>query len=91
MAPDVRQFVETKRLSTDEITNTNRQIHDTLLSQSDHLDGANFTVINQRDLENLFSLYDSLFFDGGCKELLGAVQLHFRLSKRMTQAAGKTS
>ena len=89
MATDVQQFIETKQFSSEEITSRTREIYETILHESEHIDGGNFTRIHPDDAERLFDLYDGLFFDGGNRKLLGEIPLNFRLSKRMTQTGGK--
>ena len=54
---------------------------------------ANFTVIGTDDLERLFGLYDREFFRGLLGEMLLEDRAHpmsFRLSRRLTRAAGQT-
>jgi len=62
-----------------------------MLRRSHVLDAANFTQIHTGDLQQLFQLYDDLFFAGTCRRQLGAVPLSFRISRRMTSAGGKTT
>ena len=66
-----------------------RLIYDTVLKESPHLDGGNFTAIHTSDLKRLFNQYDSHFFKAKIGTTLGDVPLRFRLSKRMTKSAGK--
>lgn len=65
-----------------------------LLAESRHIRGPNFTTIGRDDLEWLFRRYDRDFFSGILDELLREGSrggpLSFRLSERMTRAAGKT-
>ncbi len=89
MATDLLQLVQTKKFSPEEIAARTHEIYDTILRASEHLGGGNFTVLHPNDVERLFDLYDDLFFDGGCRNLLGDTPICFRLSKRMTQAGGK--
>lgn len=67
------------------------EIYESALRASRYLTRGNFTSIHPSDLERLFDLYDERFFDGGCRKMLGATPLTFRLSKRMTSAAGKAT
>ena len=92
MLTHLQQFVETIQLSPAEISARNKEIFDTMLRESDHLDGANFNRIATEDLESLFALYDRLFFDGLCDQTVKTndSELFFRLSKKMTKAGGKT-
>lgn len=91
MAMDLCTWVETARPAPEEIAAKHREIYDTVLRESQFLDAGNFTTIHPGDLERLFDLYDQLFFEGGCRQLLGDAPLDFRLSKRMTQAGGKAT
>jgi hypothetical protein len=88
---DVQRLVETKGFSPDEVATKTGEIYDRALRESANLDAGNFTRIHPDDLERLFDLYDELFFEGGMRKLLRDTPLVFRLSKRMTQAAGKAS
>jgi hypothetical protein len=88
MTADFQQLIETKLLSPQEVAVITRSIYDTLLRESKYLGGGNFTRIHPEDIRRLFDLYDGLYFDGGVRKLLGNTPLHFRLSKRMTQAGG---
>lgn len=91
MATEFQQFLETKQFSPEEIAGRTREIYDSVLRESEYFDVANFAAVAPRDIERLFDLYDRLFLDGGCRKLLGDTPLHFRLSKRMTQAGGKAA
>ena len=62
-----------------------------LLARSGWIDEPNFTAINRNDLEILFRAYDRRFLGDFVRERLAEGELSFRLSKRMTHAAGKTS
>lgn len=68
-------------------------IRETILAESAALDGPNFSRIAAADLRRLFHLYDEQFFG---RELDRLVKKHpdqslgFRLSGKMTRAAGKT-
>ena len=84
----MQQLVETKQFSPQEISARQRQIYETVLRESKYLDGGNFSRVHPDDIRRLFDLYDDLFFEGGCRELLGDSPLDFRLSKRMTRAGG---
>jgi len=89
MATDMQQLIETKHFSPNEIAGRTREIYESILHESEHIDRGNFAVIHPNDIERLFDLYDQLFLDGGCRKLLGDTPLSFRLSKRMTLAGGK--
>ena len=64
-----------------------------MLEQSAQFRAANFTVIGTDDLERMFALYDREFFRGLLGEMLMEDYAHpmtFRLSRRLTRAAGQT-
>jgi hypothetical protein len=84
----MQQIVETRQLSAQQIKARQREIYTSMLRESEYLDGGNFSQIHPDDIERLFDLYDDLFFEGGCRGLLGDTPLDFRLSKRMTRAGG---
>ena len=81
----------TARLSTSEIRARRRAVHDGLLARSRTLDGAQFTRLAARDVEDLFDALDREYLEGAVRAALGDVPLRFRLSSRMTRAGGKTS
>ncbi len=89
MVAEVQERVETVNMSPEDVSVKTSEIYETILRQSEYFDAGNFTVIHEDDLKNLFDLYDRLFFAGDCRALLQDIPLSFRLSKRMTQAAGK--
>ena len=89
-ATDMQRFIETMKYSGAEIAAKTGEIYEAMLSESSYLDAGNFTAIHPSDIERLFDLYAEQFFDGGLRRLLGEAPLGFRLSKRMTQAGGKT-
>lgn len=62
-----------------------------LVATSGWIDEHNFTAIHPTDLETLFRAYDRRFLEGFLRERLAEGDLSFRLSTRMTRAAGKTS
>ncbi|WP_435015791.1 SprT-like family protein [Tundrisphaera sp. TA3] len=64
-----------------------------VLSTSKHINVGNFAAIGRDDLETLYVLYDSAFFNGLLADWLAedrAGTLGFRVSSRMTRAGGKT-
>ncbi len=62
-----------------------------LIVRSRLIRAGNFREIETADLSLLFQLYDSRFFGGTIRRALDAHgRLRFRLSSRMTSAAGKT-
>lgn len=79
--------------SADEVADRSRRIYDEMLGRSPNLDTGNFTRIGPDDLERLFAAYDREFFRGRLGEMLledGAHPMDFRLSRRLTSAAGQT-
>lgn len=88
---DFQNSINRKRLTPADIAAKTSVIYESTLRISRHLKTGNFDSIHQTDLEFLFDCYDEQFFDGGLRELLCDTPLSFRLSKRMTQAAGKAT
>jgi hypothetical protein len=79
--------------SPDEVDERSRRIYDEMLVRSPNLRTGNFTRIGTDDLERLFDAYDREFFRGRLGEMLhedGAHPMSFRLSRRLTSAAGQT-
>src|ERR1700761_4857299 len=78
--------------SADQVEERSNRIYDEILSQSRHIRAGNFTVLGPDDLERLFAGYDHEFFRGRLGEMLhedGAHPMSFRLSRRLTSAAGQ--
>lgn len=88
MATDLQNVLETGQLAADQIAARTAEIYHAMLRDSKYLDCGNFTSVHSRDVERMFKLYDSLFFDGRCSDALGETPMYFRLSKRMTRAGG---
>ncbi|MEE2642370.1 MAG: SprT-like family protein [Planctomycetota bacterium] len=63
------------------------------LQKSGRFRSAQFSRIEESDLEEMFHLYDALFFDNEISSLLKQLKhpLSFRLSGKMTRAGGKTT
>ena len=91
MASDLHTHVETSELSPSEVTAKTRLIYHSVLEESPYLDGGNFTTIDASDLKRLFDHYDASFFKSQIDKTLGNTPVHFRLSKRMTKAGGRTA
>ena len=88
---NLRRLINTERLSHREIRARSRAIHRECLRDSEHLDGGNFTVISEDDLERMFDLYDARFFGGGCRRLLGRDDaLCFGLSDKLVRVGART-
>ncbi|MHB1561034.1 MAG: SprT-like family protein [Isosphaeraceae bacterium] len=79
--------------SADEVAERNTRIYDEMLGQSPHIRQPNFTAVGTDDLQRLFGGYDREFFRGRLAEMLHEDRAHpmaFRLSRRLTSAAGQT-
>lgn len=80
----------TQQGDAETIRQRTRAIYDRLLDESPRLDSPNFRRLHPDDLRRMFDLYDAAFFAGACRKVLGDMPLAFRVSQRMTLAAGKT-
>ncbi|MCA9068917.1 MAG: hypothetical protein KDA84_08345, partial [Planctomycetaceae bacterium] len=79
------------RLTEAEIEFRRKTIYQEILEESRCVKRGNFTGIETADLRLLFKKYDVIYFGRKCEELTSSPNsLRFRLSKRMTSAAGKT-
>lgn len=88
---EFHRLLQTTRLPAQEIESRTRTIYREMLTESRCLKQGNFTSIETGDLRRLFEKYDQTFFEGKCGELATTNNtLRFRLSQRMTSAAGKT-
>lgn len=70
-----------------------RRIYEAVVDESPSVRSGNFAKIGSDDLERLFRLYDAEFFRGCLSEMLqedAAYPMAFRLSRRLTRAAGQT-
>jgi hypothetical protein len=79
--------------SSEEVEVRGRRIHEAILAQSAYVRERDFTIIGTDDLERLFVWYDREFFRGRLAEMIvedGAYPVTFRLSRRLTRAAGQT-
>lgn len=85
MKKDLLDLTYTRR----EIKEKTQTIYYQILTQSDNLDLGNYNSIAISDLRLLFELYDQMFFNNFFAENYED-KIYFRLSKRMTKAAGKT-
>jgi hypothetical protein len=91
MARSLKELIQRTHLAPNETAARTKRIYETVLAQSQHLDEGNFTAIHTDDLARLFALYDDIFFERCCRATLGDLPFHLRLSKRMTQAGGRTT
>jgi hypothetical protein len=88
---DLKTVVSKTKLEPNEVIKRTHAIYEELLRKSRHVRFGNFQTIHPRDLNILFAAYDSIFFEGNISRHLGSTPLHFRLSRRLTSAAGKTT
>jgi hypothetical protein len=77
-------------LQDEALAQRRRRICDVLFSQSRDIRQPNFQRIEASDLGLLFDAYDREFFEGQIRAALQGRHLGFRLSRRMTTAAGTT-
>jgi len=68
-----------------------REIFDEVLARSEFIRQPDFEEIHPRDLRFLYAAYDDRFFEGLCRRAVAPGKLAFRLSPRMTRAAGTTT
>ena len=83
-----------KNSSVAEVQRLSQQIHDLMLQGPASLGSSNFRAIGPADLWRMYQHYDRLFFEGTLSAaVLEACRgaLSFRVSERMTSAAGKTT
>lgn len=88
---DLHEFVRSRKVAEEAISRQTRQIYEAVLSTSPYLTTGNFKSFHPNDLELLFKEYDQRFLEGHCREQLGDHVLRFRISKRMTRAAGSAT
>ena len=93
MHEDLLARVQRPDKGADDVRLAQRQVHDDMLYQSARVCDPNFEVLGESDLQLLFELYDSHFFQGAIFRSLkqSDLPLRFRVSKRMTSAGGKTT
>ena len=88
---DFRSLLHKASPSPQEIQTRARTIYHEMLAESTYIRAGNFTSIETADLRRMFEKYDRKFFEGRCQTLTSEHNtLRFRLSNRMTSAAGKT-
>jgi hypothetical protein len=79
--------------SAADVSTRAQRVYQAMLDQSPQIRDGNFTVISSDDLDRMFGLYDREFFRGLLGEMLMEDYAHpmmFRLSPRLTRAAGQT-
>lgn len=89
----LERLLTTSRRSGDEIVARTRSIYEDFLCEAPNVDRGNFECLGGGDLEVLFRMYDSAFFEGCLAEAVqhdGLASLGLRVSSRMTSAGGKT-
>jgi hypothetical protein len=91
VAMDLLQVVQERELTRSEIVDRQRQIYERVLTETEHLDAANFRRASSRVLDFLFDQYDAEFFQGEIRRELNTIPVFFNFSTRMTSAGGKTA
>ncbi|MCA9033669.1 MAG: hypothetical protein KDA91_01005 [Planctomycetaceae bacterium] len=91
MSKALRNLLTHRTLSPEEQQQVFREIHDTVLMQSEYITEPNFRTFHPDDLKLMFQQYDQKLLNGACLQALGERPLGFLLSKRMTRAGGKTT
>jgi hypothetical protein len=91
MAPPLADALLSPGLTEAAIRGETAAIQQALLASSRFIRQPNFTSIHPEDLGFLYEAYDRRFFQGRFREALNGTRLEFRLSPRMTKAAGTTS
>jgi hypothetical protein len=93
ICPELLAVVEELRLEQGEIVQRAERVRSEFLRLAKKARTGDFQQITAADLALLFRLYDQNFFDGAVGRAVGLdteePRLTFRLSKRMTSAAGK--
>ena len=92
MPTDLDSLLREKKLMRQEIDCRRDEIRNAVLDNSRYVSEPNFKRAHDTDLDRLYKLYDSRFFDGGLHAALTArgLPITFRLSSRMTRLGGKT-
>jgi hypothetical protein len=90
MPDELSHLLQHTHLPPAHIALKSRQVYEQILGESRYLRRGNFEAIHNRDLEGLWRAYDALFFEEALRAALGDVPLRFRLSRRLTSAAGQT-
>ena len=78
------------KYSPDQIGTRTKLIYNSIIERSDNIDSGNFRIMSVKDVALIFGLYDKYYFEGFFNDRLNG-NLNFRISKRMTRAAGKLS
>ena len=83
------EILQNERPASAEIQARTARIYAGMLRVSQVMDGPNFQAISIRDLKYLYQEYDQEFFQGRLQQALGTCPMLFRLSRRLTSAAGQ--
>jgi hypothetical protein len=85
------RLLQARQHSESDIQARAGSVYERVLRESRHLRCGNFAAIHVHDLECLWRVYDALFFDGELAQAAADIPVRFRLSRRLTSAAGKTT
>ena len=87
-----KETIAEMKYAPEEIRKKSGAVYDAILCKSPNIREANFDRTSSIDLELLFEQYNALFFEGGLRAMLdeAAATIQFRLSRRMSRAAGHT-
>jgi len=87
------KHIEQDRPNSQVIKSRLERIYADAITQSRCIRKANFTQIENADLQRLFAMYDETFLANACGKTLSGLgcPLSFRLSGKMTRAGGKTT
>ena len=85
------ELLDNGQLSAADIRAKTHNIREQLLKQSAHVRLGNFESIHPHDLQTLLWEYDQEFFRGAIRTTIGKTPLKFRLSRRLTSAAGQVT
>jgi hypothetical protein len=90
---NVDLIIQRFRLNGGDLLSRRKAVRSSLIRRSSNVTQGNFDKLAPKDLRILFEEYDSEFFDGFLQDMLterDSPPVSFRLSKRMTSAAGAT-
>ncbi len=90
---NVGLIIQRFRLNGGDLLSRRKAVRSSLIRRSSNVTQGNFDKLAPKDLRILYEEYDSEFFDGFLQDQLTELDsppVSFRLSKRMTSAAGAT-
>jgi hypothetical protein len=87
---ELAHWLQHSSFSPVEIADKSQAIYERALRDSTSMGQGNFDRVSTRDLKTLWEAYDERFFCGCLSQSLGEARLSFRLSRRLTSAAGQT-